>query len=95
MDIEKILKQGGRVLLNKALKPILKAILPYVLAIGGIALLLFLLYFMIFELPKQSVIGTFDTIKDRTSGFSMVPKKTQMNSCLMSIRLLLTAGMKS
>lgn len=69
MDIEKILKQGGRVLLNKALKPILKAILPYVLAIGGIALLLFLLYFMIFELPKQSVIGTFDTIKDRTSGF--------------------------
>lgn len=69
MDIEKILKQGGKLLLDKAVKAILKAILPYALAIGGIVLLLFLIYFMIFELPKQSVMGTLDTVKERTSGF--------------------------
>jgi murein DD-endopeptidase MepM/ murein hydrolase activator NlpD len=69
MDIEKLLKQSGKFLLDKMAMAALKAVLPYVLAIGGIALLLFLLYFMIFELPKQSVLGTFDTVKERTTGF--------------------------
>jgi murein DD-endopeptidase MepM/ murein hydrolase activator NlpD len=69
MDMEKLLKQGGKFLLDKVAMAALKAVLPYALAIGGIALFLFLLYFMIFEFPKQSVMGTFDTVKERTAGF--------------------------
>lgn len=69
MDIEKLLKQGGKLILDKAVKALLKAILPYSIAIGGIALLLFLVYFMIFELPKQTVMGDFDSSQERASGF--------------------------
>ncbi|GIO42301.1 M23 family metallopeptidase [Paenibacillus apis] len=77
MDIEKLLKQGGKLLLDKAIKAILKAILPYAITIGGIALLLFLVYFMIFELPKQSVMGTIDSVKERTSGFFYGTKESK------------------
>ncbi|MGG1878815.1 M23 family metallopeptidase [Paenibacillus cisolokensis] len=69
MDLENLMKLNGKRILKKAGKAILKAILPYLVPILGIALLLFLMYFIVFEMPKQAIMDTFTSPEERSSGF--------------------------
>ncbi|MBB6021381.1 murein DD-endopeptidase MepM/ murein hydrolase activator NlpD [Paenibacillus sp. JGP012] len=63
--IKQAVKRAGR----KAGLALLKVLAPYVLPIVAFILVLMLGYFIIFEMPKQAIMETYEHAKDQVAGF--------------------------
>lgn len=63
------MKQGIKRAGRKAGLALLKVLTPYVLTIVGFVLVLMLGYFIIFEMPKQAIMETYEHTKDQVAGF--------------------------